>query len=240
MLTHGAVASRYLGQELVDAVVRDHNFVQLRAGISEILSVLERLTLEPQALIAQDMGDVLEAGVSPAGIEQAVLAAGFMFNYQNRMADAMGADIPRDKLDQVARMLDLAGRRHLRNYRSQGEMRAYAGEIPTEVKSLYKSICFGDGDSPSHLRRSIVGGAMRSLGLSVETSRMPDSLVPYVASVIQDATKVTDEHIRELLALGWSEEEVFEVTVAASFGAAYGRLLIAWRRLEETRRRSAE
>ena len=34
-------------------------------------------------------------------IEQAVIGAAFVFNYQNRMADALGADIPRDKLQRA-------------------------------------------------------------------------------------------------------------------------------------------
>ena len=54
---------------------------------------------------------------------------------------------------------------------------------------------------------------------------VPDPLTVYVDRVRRHAYQVTDEDVRELIEAGYSEDQVFELTVATAFGAAQERLL---------------
>jgi len=53
---------------------------------------------------------------------------------------------------------------------------------------------------------------------------IPEDLESYVDKVRQQAYEVTDGDIESLLAAGYSEDEIFEITVAAAYGAARLRL----------------
>lgn len=57
------------------------------------LPLLEKMTKTPDAVTPEDMRAVLRAGVSKAAIEEALEVA-FLFNVYDRLADAMGWDVP--------------------------------------------------------------------------------------------------------------------------------------------------
>jgi uncharacterized peroxidase-related enzyme len=235
MFSHGAVASRYLGEDVVNEAFEDWTKARVRPKVKAVLGMLAKLTRQPLEFGAADMKGLLDAGISPGAIEQAVIGAAFVFNYQNRMADALGADIPRDKLQRAGVMLNLMGQEELENNTNEGEMPSLDGVMPAEVMAFYKSVCQGEGDSEVRLRKAIVDWGLWSLGLEGDDAAIPDTLVDYVDTVIRHAPDVTEEDIEDLLSEGWSEAEIFEITVAAAFSAGYGRLKIAWAALSEAR-----
>lgn len=51
-----------------------------------------------------------------------------------------------------------------------------------------------------------------------------DDLATYVDKVHRHAYKVTDEDVERLRAAGYSEDQIFELTIAAAYGAARSRL----------------
>ena len=53
---------------------------------------------------------------------------------------------------------------------------------------------------------------------------LPDDLRPYVEKVARNAYKVTDEDVAALRAAGYSDDAIFELTLAAALGAAQIRL----------------
>ena len=53
---------------------------------------------------------------------------------------------------------------------------------------------------------------------------VPDELASYVEKVVKHAYKVTDSDIERLRAAGYSEDAIFELTLAAALGAADTRL----------------
>jgi alkylhydroperoxidase family enzyme len=53
---------------------------------------------------------------------------------------------------------------------------------------------------------------------------LPEPLATYADTVRRHAYKVTDADVAGLLAAGYSEDQVFELTVAAAYGASRGRL----------------
>ena len=72
-------------------------------------------------------------------------------------------------------------------------------------------------DSPGILDPSVRRAA-------AEGGDLPDALAQYVQTVRRHAYKVRDEDVERLIAQGYSEDELFELTVAAAFGAAKARL----------------
>jgi uncharacterized peroxidase-related enzyme len=94
---HRAVATRALGAGVVDAVFEDHRTAPVSAGVRAVLEFLDKLSKEPTEIEAADVERTLSQGVSPAGLETAVHIAA-VFNVINRVADALGFDIPSPSL----------------------------------------------------------------------------------------------------------------------------------------------
>jgi len=87
----------------------------------------------------------------------------------------------------------------------------------------------GPGVLSPALRRNVFEG--RPLGDPVADR--------YVETVRRHAYKVVDGTIAELRAAGWSEDQIFELSVTAAFGAASQRLEAGLHALEAATRSSA-
>ncbi len=79
--------------------------------------------------------------------------------------------------------------------------------------ALQAAILDGAAVSSPEVRRSIV-----------ERSDVPERFASYVDEVHDHAYRITDRTVAELREAGMSEDELFEATVAAAFGAARDRL----------------
>ena len=102
---------------------------------------------------------------------------------------------------------------------------------------MVNSVTNGAGDTDKALRQAVFRRGMADLGFLAANTEIPDNLVRYVDTIARHAAEVTDQDVQNLLDAGWSEAEVFEVTVAASAAAGYGRLKIAWAVLAEAQER---
>lgn len=78
-------------------------------------------------------------------------------------------------------------------------------------------------------------GALRGAAFGRDLDRLPPALRAYVGKVHDHAYRVTDGDVADLLAAGRSDDEVFELTVAAAVGAGWHRLEAARRVLREAR-----
>ena len=75
------------------------------------------------------------------------------------------------------------------------------------------------------LRRSPGELAPATRAAAIDVGPLPDPLAErYVEIVRQHAYKLTDRRLEELAEAGWTDGQVFELTVAAAFGAARRRL----------------
>lgn len=92
MDSHGAVASHELGQAVLEAVLADHTTAPISEGLRETLTLVQKFTLDPEAVGPADIQRVRDAGVGDEAIEDAihVMAA---FNLINRVADSLGFDL---------------------------------------------------------------------------------------------------------------------------------------------------
>ena len=70
---------------------------------------------------------------------------------------------------------------------------------------------------------------------AIEAGPLPDPLAQrYVETLRRHAYELTGRHLDELARAGWTDGQVFELTIAAAFGAAKRRLDAGLAALDET------
>jgi alkylhydroperoxidase family enzyme len=74
-------------------VLADYRTAPIADGLRATLGLLEKMTLEHERLGPADVRAVMQAGVSKQAIADALEVA-FLFNIYDRLADAMGWDVP--------------------------------------------------------------------------------------------------------------------------------------------------
>jgi alkylhydroperoxidase family enzyme len=94
-----------------------------------------------------------------------------------------------------------------------------SGSFDDNLGELERRILDGSGVLDPEIRRAASDG------------RAPEGLAEYIGKVRLHAYEVTDADVKELLARGYSEDQVFELTVAAAYGAARRRLDVGLRAL---------
>lgn len=94
--------------------------------------------------------------------------------------------------------------------------------------TLVDSVLEGRGDSAPSLRRAAAGRAAQAAGLAPDEedagAALPEALHTYVDKVALHAYKVLDRDVEHLLAAGYTQDAVFEITISTALGAARARL----------------
>ncbi|GAB3904241.1 hypothetical protein GCM10029964_097550 [Kibdelosporangium lantanae] len=98
------------------------------------------------------------------------------------------------------------------------------GQLETGTRSLhrfgYRFPAFLVGRGTASLRQSVLESpAVTSVELRQEAAT-GDPWPPYATNVREASYRITDEDVRQLVDNGHSEDEIFEVTVAAAVGAS--------------------
>ncbi len=96
--------------------------------------------------------------------------------------------------------------------------------IIDQLQDLRDRVVDGPGKLAPIVRRAAASG-----------SDVPAVAHAYTEKVRRYAYKVVDRDIEELKSAGWSEDEIFELTVATALGAGLSRLEHAYRVLQEAR-----
>jgi uncharacterized peroxidase-related enzyme len=101
---HCAVAGRALGRDVVDDAISGEA-VNLGAKARAILPFLEKLTLTPERVAAEDVKVLRAAGISDDAIVDVAYVA-MLFSMYNRIVDAIGCETMDSKqVDAVSKML---------------------------------------------------------------------------------------------------------------------------------------
>lgn len=201
------------------------------------LGLLEKLTLAPAEVVAEDLSELRAAGLS----DRAILDAAYVcvgFNIITRIANALGFNIPADEVfTRASRYLTVFGYSILSGFWARGIYqhlvalllvnKSTTGERdafdPYEKKLtlLRKSVLSEPGTLDPEVRRAICDGL-----------ELPDPLGAYVRKVAEHAHAVSDDDIAELHRAGYTDDQIFEATVSAALGAGLcrlGRILLALR-----------
>jgi alkylhydroperoxidase family enzyme len=91
------------------------------------------------------------------------------------------------------------------------------------LERVRRAILETPGDLDPALRQAATAYAAE-LAVGGQPSGLPDELVPYVEKVARHAYKVVDADIDRLREAGYSEDAIFELTLATALGAAQARL----------------
>jgi AhpD family alkylhydroperoxidase len=146
--------------------------------------------------VSRNLEPVPLRDLPPHAVAEA-LNVNLVWNIVNRLANAFGFELRDGQLKVGTKALHRAG------YRFPGFLLA---------------------DSPGDLRESVFGQPARTspeLRRAAGTGEgVPEPWRDYAALVRDASHRVTDDDVRRLLAAGCTEDEVFEVTVAAAVGAA--------------------
>ncbi len=92
------------------------------------------------------------------------------------------------------------------------------------LDKMVDRILNGPGEADKNLRQAV---ANRAEGISLDSGMLadiPDDLKEWVEKVARHAYKTTDEDVDSLKTAGYSEDQIFELTVVAAYGAAKARL----------------
>jgi alkylhydroperoxidase family enzyme len=87
------------------------------------------------------------------------------------------------------------------------------------MERVAEAILETPGDAAASLRAQV-----EACAAGREASDLPDELRSYVDKVARNAYKVVDADLDRLREAGYSEDAIFELTLAAALGAARARL----------------
>lgn len=90
---HSAVAAKQLARPTIDQTLADYRAAPIANGFRATLGFLEKMTLHPADLSADDARTVLRAGVTSEALTDAIAVAS-AFNIVTRYADALDFAIP--------------------------------------------------------------------------------------------------------------------------------------------------
>ena len=90
---------------------------------------------------------------------------------------------------------------------------------------LMEAVLKSPGASDKNLRLAVEARSAALSGkLTQGTAEVPTELAAYVDKVALYAYKTTDDDIQALIAAGYSEDAIFEITLSAALGAGMARL----------------
>ena len=95
---------------------------------------------------------------------------------------------------------------------------------PENIKTLAEAVLNSDGALKPEIRQAVEARVAKHGGATRQADLLPDDSVAYVDKIACHAYKITDEDIERLKASGYSEDEIFEITVSAALGAGLVRV----------------
>ena len=97
-------------------------------------------------------------------------------------------------------------------------------QFSNKLFDIGRAIKTSSGGADPTLRTEIASYAgMLTLDPATSAEQIPEELRPYITKVVKHAYKTTDHDIEQLKAAGYSEDELYELTISAAFGAGYAR-----------------
>jgi len=180
------------------------------------------MTLHPMDLDAAFVKGLRDDGLDDPAIREAA-NVGFHYNLINRVADAFDFPTPQGK--QKARLAALLNTlsKVVKGYQAEPVwVRGADGCIrPTEVEEGRERLLSANGEADPELRQSVEAFVAGKWGSPrPAAAALPDDLTTYCEKLALHAHQITDEDVDALRAAGYSNGEIYEITIVGSFGVA--------------------
>lgn len=167
--------------------------------LTAVRTFLEAVSRDPGSIDA-----TIVTGLPRHAVAEA-LRVNLVWNIVNRLANAFGFVLRDGQLETGTRSLHRFGYRFPGFLLSEGRKTDH-GDV---ARNLRHAVL----ESPAATDKSV-----RTAALTGE--QLPGPLHSYAANVRDASYRITDAEVEQLKAAGYSEDEIFEVTVAAAVGAA--------------------
>ena len=199
----------------------DWRSASVNAAQAGAFQLLEELVVRPQEFDVSKLENARNAGLSDSSIQE---LSGICFHYQflTRMIDAFHFPLPTEK--QQTKVLDffnfvasIFGNSSPQEFCIRGTDEVMR---PPELEKARQHLLTVKGDSAAELRLTVERYSARAWGAKRPDAILPEPLHSYVGKVARNAYKVLDRDIEKLKNDGYSEEIIFELTLACAFGAA--------------------
>jgi alkylhydroperoxidase family enzyme len=98
-----------------------------------------------------------------------------------------------------------------------------ADQFQSQIDRLTHAVLTSAGATALELRSKIVAWATQLDTTPDAPSDLPDAVKTYVKKVALHAYKVTDDDVQHMKSAGYSEDAIFEITLAAALAAGLKR-----------------
>lgn len=97
------------------------------------------------------------------------------------------------------------------------------GNYPQPIRRVLDAVLGRKGQSALEERTHLFNFAAQAAGAETESIEVPPALLPYIEKLTHSPYKVVERDIDSLREAGYSEDQIFELTVAGALGAGSGR-----------------
>jgi alkylhydroperoxidase family enzyme len=185
-----------------------------RPELHAVLAFLEQVTTVPDAVTAADLDPVRHLGIPDHAVVEALRVA-LVWNIVNRLANAFDFQLRSGQLEKGTRSLHRFGYR-FPSFVTGPKPKTYGTPISPGraglVDRLRYTVLHGPATTDPVTRMAAATGGP-----------LPEPAAGYTATVRDQSDRVTDGDIDRLTAAGYSQDAIYEVTVAAAVGAALHR-----------------
>ena len=95
---------------------------------------------------------------------------------------------------------------------------------PPKVVKTVQALLTRPAFSPPPLRQAVLARATKLAERVPSSETVPEDLAPYLDQVVFHAERTTDADVQQLKDKGYSEDQIFELTLCAALGAGLARL----------------
>ena len=206
---------------VVEAVLNDWKTADVSQRLHAALSLVETMTLRPSEMDSEWIQN-LTAELTVAEIEE-IAGVCFHFNFINRVSDAVDFELLDPKwqsrqtriLNRLARIVTGGNPPKPSSSIGNDGIRR-----PVELNITRDALLAYQGTIDTELRRNIEAYAASLWQAERPSTQIPSELEPFVKPLSLHAYRIYDELIPPLKKAGYTDQQLFEITLIGALGAA--------------------
>ena len=211
-----------MAPEVVSAALENWQTATIGERLRAAFRLLEVLTLRPHEIDSSLISELENSELNHLEMEE-IASVAFQFNFINRVADAVNFPMPdTGQKTRQAKLLNLFARVVTGGKRpSPSWMIGSDGLVrPAELNLAREQLLAYSGTIDAKLRTSIEAAAASLWRANRPQYELPGVVHEYVKPLALHAYRIMDELVASLVAAGYTQQQLFEITLIGAFGAA--------------------